>query len=58
MAEKTKKLCGSCTEFVGKHEPWDGKKVPKVAVMDSFECQKCRMSYDVYKGMVNQLPLK
>lgn len=43
---------------MGKHKPWDGKRVPKVAVMDSYECKKCRMSYDTYKGMVNPMPFK
>lgn len=50
------KLCDDCQKFVKKYKPWNEKKVPVVALVMGSKCNKCRMSYSVYRNMIQAIP--
>jgi len=51
-----RKLCVDCRAFIGRFKPWDESKVPGVCIIDYAECKKCRMTYQIYKGMIWPIP--
>ena len=52
-----RKLCKDCVTFIKKYKSWNEKKVPKIALVKTAECHKCRMSYNIYKGMIQSIPM-
>ncbi len=54
---KNRKLCKDCKAFIRKFKKWDESKVTKMVLVEGSECKKCRMSYTIYKGMVQAIPL-
>lgn len=57
LNEFESKLCKDCKDFISKFKPWDESKVPEIAAVKYFECEKCKMTYEVFKGMVWPVPL-
>lgn len=56
LAELSRTLCNDCREFIVKYKPWDESKVPRIVLTQYAECKKCRMSYEIYKGMIWPIP--
>ena len=52
-----KKICSDCKKFIKKYKKWNEKQCPKVAIVDVASCQKCKIEYTIYKGMINPTPI-
>ena len=58
---KSMNICSDCKKFINKFKKWNENKIPKVVIIDNYECKKCKLFFDVYKDMccvwriINQL---